>query len=211
MTVVVVDLGVSNVRSVVRAFRRIGLDVEPTTAAGDVERATLVVLPGVGAFRDGMARLHELGLVDVLRKAALDRGTPVAGICLGMQLLGEESFEHGRHEGLGLVPGSVVRLEATEEDRVPNIGWCDLHVERESPLVPADLDGRAAYFVHSFHLDCRDEADVVATIEHGGRRVTAAIERGHLLGLQFHPEKSQDAGLTVLNALVGLGLERAER
>lgn len=208
MTIAVIDLGVSNVRSVVRAFGRIGVDVELTTTVADVEAASVIVLPGVGAFRDGMARLHDLGLVEPLRRAGLERGVPVAGICLGMQLLADESLEHGRHEGLGLVPGRVVPLIAADDDRVPNVGWCDLHVERSSPLVAQELDGRAAYFVHSFHVACEHPGDVVATIDHGGQRVAAALERGHFLGVQFHPEKSQDAGLTVLDSLVRLAAGR---
>ena len=205
--IVVVDLGVSNVRSVVRAFGRVGHEVTSTTARADVERADVIVLPGVGAFRDGMARLHELGLVDVLRRAALDEGVPLAGICLGMQLLADESFEHGRHEGLGIVPGSVVPLEPGPGDRVPNIGWSDLHLERTSSLPPA-LHSQAAYFVHSFHLSCESAADVAATIDFGSGRITAAVERGSCLGVQFHPEKSQDVGLSVLRAMVGSVDER---
>ena len=196
--IVVVDLGVSNVRSVERAFRRVGAEVRLTTAAADVERAASVVLPGVGAFRDGMERLHELGLVEPLRAVA-DRGTAVTGICLGMQLLAEESDEHGRHEGLGVVPGRVVRLNADRPGwRIPNIGWSDLTIERDNDLVPSSLSGRAAYFVHSYHLECRDTADVVATTEFSGRQVAAAVERGNVRGVQFHPEKSQDVGLAIL-------------
>jgi len=200
--IAVVDLGVSNVKSVTRAFRRIGADVVVTTQASDVERADAIVLPGVGTFRDGMARLDELQLVDALRRAALEHGTPTVGICLGMQLLADESLEHGRHEGLGLVPGRVVSLEADGDDRVPNIGWCDLHIERPSILGDKGLEGRAAYFVHSYHLECEDPRDVVATIQHGARTVAAALERGNVIGVQFHPEKSQDVGLAILDAVV---------
>lgn len=209
--IAMVDLGVSNVRSVTRAFARIGVDVTLTTCAADVERAAVIILPGVGAFRDGMARLHELGLVDPLRRAALEHGTPVVGICLGMQLLADVSEEHGRHEGLGLVPGRVVRLPDDHPGyRVPNIGWCDLRVARATPLIGPELDGQAAYFVHSYHLECRDPQDVAATIGFAGREVTAAVTRGHLLGCQFHPEKSQDTGLTVLAALVDLAVSHAD-
>lgn len=196
--IVVVDLGVSNVRSVERGFRRVGAEVRLTTAAGDVERASSIVLPGVGSFGDGMARLRELQLVGPLRAAAA-AGTPVTGICLGMQLLADESEEHGRHEGLGLVPGKVVRLDPDRAGwRVPNIGWSDLRIERGNELVPTSVDGRAAYFVHSYHLECRDAADVAATAAFSGRQVTAAVERGNVRGVQFHPEKSQDVGLAVL-------------
>ena len=199
----VIDLGVSNLQSVMRAFRRIGVDVALIRSRRELEAAQIVVLPGVGAFRDGMARLNELGLVDPLRKLSEERRTPIAGICLGMQLLADESEEHGRYEGLGLVPGRVVRLTADLPGyRVPNIGWCDLRVARPTPLVPGEVDGQAAYFVHSYQFVCEEPADAVATIDFSGKSVVAAIERGHLFGLQFHPEKSQDTGLTILEALV---------
>lgn len=201
--ITMVDTGVANISSVTRAFRRISVDVTLTTRATDVERATVVVLPGVGAFRDGMARLHELRLVDAIRKAGLDEGTPVVGVCLGMQLLAEASEEHGVHEGLGLIPGRVVRLPDDHPGyRVPNIGWCDLRVARSSALLGPELDGEAAYFVHSYHLDCHDPQDVAATIDFAGRPITAAVARGRFMGAQFHPEKSQDTGLAILAGLV---------
>lgn len=210
MSVGIIDLGVSNLQSVIRAFRRIRVEVSLISSSQELDTAQVVILPGVGAFRDGMSRLNELGLIEPLRKASTDRGTPIAGICLGMQLLAEESEENGRHEGLGLVPGRIVRLAADQPGyRVPNIGWCDLRVVRPTALVPDGLDGQAAYFVHSYHFVCTDPSDVVATIDFSGKPVVAALERGHLLGLQFHPEKSQDAGLTILEALVRSATTRA--
>jgi glutamine amidotransferase len=203
--ITVVDLGVSNVRSVTRAFGRIGVDVRCSTSTADVATAALIVLPGVGAFRDGMARLHELSLIEPIRRAVVEEGTPIAGICLGMQLLADESFEHGHHEGLGLVPGQVVRLEPDEAGfRVPNIGWYDLRPVRHSLLTAPELELEAAYFVHSYHLVCRDASDVVATIDYSGRSVVAAVERANVCGVQFHPEKSQDTGLAVLDAIARL-------
>lgn len=184
-----VDMGVSNIRSVAEAFRRVGAEVEVTSSSEQAAEAEALVLPGVGAFGDGMASLREQGLVDPIRRHVAN-GKPLLGICLGMQLLADESEEHGRSEGLGLVPGRVRRLAPTAPGlRVPNIGWCDVRFR----------DGRedCLYFAHSFHLECRDEQDVAGTIEYGGP-VVAAVERGRVLGLQFHPEKSQDAGLEVL-------------
>ena len=202
VTLAVIDLGVNNVPSVQRAFLRVGVETTPVTSAQDLRRASLIVLPGVGAFRDGMAQLHRLRLIEPLRHAC-EEGIPMAGICLGMQLLAEQSEEHGLHEGLGLIPGRVVRLISDRPGyRIPNIGWCDVRVERGSRLVDVERDGEAAYFVHSYHLECSDADDVVASIEFSGRRVAAAVERGSLFGLQFHPEKSQDLGLSVLEALV---------
>lgn len=202
----VADLGISNLGSLLSALRRVGVDHRIVRHADELDSRDVVVLPGVGAFADGMAALRAAGMVDALRAGVERDGFQVVGICLGMQLLGDESEEHGRHEGLGLVPGRVVRLTAGGAGlRVPNIGWCDLAVKGDS--VPAELDGRAFYFVHSYHLRCSEEDDVVATIDFGGTPVAAVVRRGPVYGMQFHPEKSQDAGLELLSRV----LEEAAR
>ena len=186
----VVDLGVSNLGSVLEAFRRVGADVRVTDEPAEVEAAERLVLPGVGAFPDGMAALRAKGLVEPIRAHVLERGRPLTGICLGMQLLATRSEEHGDTEGLDLVPGRVVRLAPRDPAlRVPNMGWCD---------VPG-LDD-SFYFAHSYHLVADDPADVVATLQYDGA-VTAAVRRGPAAGWQFHPEKSQDAGLSLLAEL----------
>ncbi|HEY0833522.1 MAG TPA: imidazole glycerol phosphate synthase subunit HisH, partial [Azospirillum sp.] len=160
--------------------------------------------PGVGAFGDGMAALREKGLAEPLRRAAA-AGTPLLGICLGMQLLAEESEEHGRHQGLGLIAGRAVRLTADQPGfRVPNMGWCDVAATRPGVLFPDGYHPTSFYFVHSFHVECRDPADVAATIDFSGRPVAAALEAGNVYGAQFHPEKSQDAGLGLLANFVAL-------
>lgn len=200
--IAVVNLEISNIRSVARALERMGLQHIVTADPAIVAAADVAVLPGVGAFADGMASLEAKGLVTVLR----DRGArqaPVAGICLGMQLLADFSEEHGRHPGLGLVPGGVRRLPADAPGfRIPNVGWCDLHLVGDQPVFPLDLDGRAVYFTHSYHLVCEDPRDVTATIRYGADEVAVAVQRGATVGVQFHPEKSQDAGLTVLQSLL---------
>jgi glutamine amidotransferase len=186
----VVDMGISNLSSVLEAFRRVGADVRVTARPDEVESAERLVLPGVGAFPDGMAALGERGLVEPIRRHALERGRPLFGICLGMQLLAEGSVEHGSTEGLGIVPGRVVRHEPRDPAlRVPNMGWCD---------VP-EL-GESFYFAHSYHLVPDDPGDVWATLDYGGP-VVAAVRRGSASGVQFHPEKSQDAGLALLAEL----------
>jgi glutamine amidotransferase len=195
---VLVDMGISNLGSVRQALRRV--EAPPMTHAtpAAVDGARAILLPGVGAFGDGMASLRSQGLVEPIRRAAA-RGVPVFGICLGMQLLAEESEEFGRHEGLGLLPGRVRRLQADREGfRVPNIGWCDVAPKRAGRLFPRG--GGSFYHVHSFHLEPRDPSVVAATIEFSGRSVAVAVERGNLHGVQFHPEKSQDDGLGVLAA-----------
>lgn len=195
-----IDMGIGNLQSVRTAFERIGASVRTTTDPTALEEARVVVLPGVGAFGDGMAALEKHGLVEPLRQHAQLRRRPLIGICLGMQLLADESEEHGRHVGLGLVPGRVVRLSPGESERVPNMGWCDLTVRRRAVLCERIPDGEPFYFAHSYHLVCAEPADCVATISYGGQPVTAAVERENVMGLQCHPEKSQHAGLELLAA-----------
>jgi imidazole glycerol-phosphate synthase subunit HisH len=200
--IAVIDMGVGNLQSVLQAFGRVGAPpLQVTTDSGDVTRADAVILPGVGAFGDGIAALRRHGLVDSIRRHAQLR-KPLIGICLGMQLLAEESEEHGLHQGLGLVRGRVVRLKPTDGTcRVPNMGWCDVRGEKPGVLFNG-LAAETFYFAHSYHLECADTADVAATLAYGAGRVTAAVERGNLFGVQFHPEKSQDAGFHVLAAFL---------
>lgn len=201
--IAMIDMGVGNLGSVLQAFRRIGTPVTVTTAPADVASARAVILPGVGAFGDGMACLKQHGLIEPLREHAL-AGKPLLGICLGMQLLAETSEEHGHHEGLGLVRGRVVRLSPTDRTcRVPNMGWCDVRLENLRSVLFTGLSrSETFYFAHSYHLECDDRADVAATLSYGSARVTAAVEAGCLFGVQFHPEKSQDAGFLILAAFV---------
>lgn len=198
----IVDSGIANVGSVMAAMARIGAPARVTVDPGEIGSAAAILLPGVGAFADGMAALRARGLVQPLRDAAA-RGVPTLGICLGMQLLATRSEEFGDHEGLGLVPGKAVRLVPVERgERVPNMGWCDV-----TPASGAALFGPAAdafYFLHSYHLVCDDARDVAATLRYGGRDVAAGVARGRVFGVQFHPEKSQDAGLEVLSRFARL-------
>jgi glutamine amidotransferase len=199
--IAVVDLGISNIASVLRALERVGAPLAERVGAAGIAGAAAVLLPGVGAFGDGMASLAAQRLIDPLRRAAAD-GTPILGICLGMQLLAEESEEHGRHEGLGLVRGRVVRLEATAPGfRVPNIGWCEVEPTRPGVLFPVERAG-SFYHVHSYRLEPADPAIVAAAIDFSGRRIPVAIEQGNLFGVQFHAEKSQDDGLDLLAAFL---------
>lgn len=205
--ITVIDSGIANIGSVMSAMRRIGAAAEVTTDAAAVRRASALLLPGVGAFADGMASLERRGLVKPICDAG-GAGTPILGICLGMQLLAEVSEEFGEHAGLGVLPGRVVRLQPAGADRVPNIGWCDVDPVKASPLFRDVAPGTAFYFAHSYHLVCGEPQDAVAAIRFGGRHVTAAVERGNVFGAQFHPEKSQDAGLTMLAAFAELVRER---
>lgn len=196
--IALVDLEISNLGSVLEALRHVGAPQTHRATAGNVCDAAAVLLPGVGAFGDGMSSLREQELEEPIRDAA-SRGTPVLGICLGMQLLADTSEEHGAHRGLGLIPGHVVRLEPTQSGfRVPNIGWCDVKPTRDGILFEANAAG-CYYHVHSFHLKTEDPRDVAASMEYSGQFVTSAVERGNVMGVQFHPEKSQDDGLRLLD------------
>lgn len=195
--IALIDSGICNLASVTHALQRVGARIEVAEQPGLLKDARAVILPGVGAFADGMRSLREGGFVEPLRAAAR-AGRPILGICLGMQLLVEESEEHGRHEGLGLMPGQVRRMVADQPGfRVPNIGWCDVTATREGALYASQGAAGAFYFVHSYSVET-DPANVAATLEFSGRRLVAAIERGPLCGVQFHPEKSQDMGLDLL-------------
>jgi glutamine amidotransferase len=196
MMIGLIDSGICNLTSVVRAFETLGASVYIATRPQQLEGAVAIVLPGVGAFGDGMNGLAERGFIEPLRKVVA-RGTPLLGICLGMQLLLEESEEHGLHTGLSLLPGRVVRMRADKPGfRVPNIGWCDVIPTRAGKLFK-DTAVHAYYFVHSYHVQTLPEY-VAAEIEFSGRKVAVAIERGNVCGVQFHPEKSQDVGIDML-------------
>ena len=195
--IALVDLRISNIGSVRHALARIGGTVTEVATTDTISRASAVVIPGVGSFGDGMASLRRQGLIEPIRFAAKN-GIPVFGICLGMQLLASESEEHGLHEGLGLVEGRVIRLAPSQPGfRVPNIGWCDVRVTRPSRLFESATGG-CFYHVHSFHLAPMNQNAIAATIDYGGQQVAVAVEQGHIVGVQFHPEKSQDDGLDLL-------------
>lgn len=193
--IAVVDIGTGNLRSVLESLRRVGASARVARSGGDLDGASGIVLPGVGAFREGMRRLHEQILAEPIRMAARN-GVPVLGVCLGMQLLADVGFEHGRCEGLGIIGGEVVPLvPGVHCARVPNMGWRGVSVRREGRLMPKACYGEHFFFAHSFHFVANDRADVAATLE---GNVTACVERGNVFGVQFHPEKSQDAGLDLL-------------
>lgn len=200
--VAVVDYGVSNLDSVVRALEECGAAPYVTGDPAGLRDASLMVLPGVGAFADGMRNLRARGLDGALREQVLENGVPLLGVCLGMHLLADRGMEGGETPGLGLVPGAVVRLEPDGPGtRVPHVGWNEVHPVRPSALLEGIEDGRDFYFVHSYHLSCDDPADVLATTPYCGG-IASAVQRGVVSGVQFHPEKSQKAGFALLRNFV---------
>ncbi len=197
--IAIIDYGVGNLFSLCCSFRRIGAEVLVTSDPDEIRKADKLILPGVGAFADAAKKLRQSGL-DVLIKEQAARGKEIMGICLGMQLLFEKSFEFGEHTGLGLLSGNVIGMEGTipAELKIPHIGWNALKFTKESKLLRYVKEGDCVYFVHSFYVDPGAES-VVATAEYG-REVTAAVQQGNVMGCQFHPEKSGEVGLNILRA-----------
>ena len=192
--VAVIDYGVENLFSLQSSFAAIGQEAVVTADLDTIRAADKVLLPGVGAFRDAANKLQKSGLGAVVIEEA-KRGKPLLGVCLGMQLLFDKSYEYGKHEGLGLLRGSVRPIaDVIPADlKIPHIGWNALHMTRETPLFGRIREGDCVYFVHSYHAaDCADS--VIATTEYGAE-LTAAVERGTVCGCQFHPEKAEPWGL----------------
>jgi imidazole glycerol-phosphate synthase subunit HisH len=208
--VAVIDYGVGNLLSVRRALEHCGVTVSVTAESEVILAAERVVLPGVGAFANGMEQLRRSRL-DVVAQEVAARGTPLLGICLGMQMLLDESEEFGTNPGLGLIPGRVVAVPTTAADgqphKIPHIGWNGLVLPKgraswsASPLNGLN-PGDAVYFLHSYMADPSDAADRLADCLYGGAAISAAIGRGNVFGCQFHPEKSGEIGLKVLRAFL---------
>ena len=213
--VAIIDYGLSNLLSVQRAFEHFGAAVRFVDSPDEVRSARALVLPGVGAFRDGMEGLRRLGLIEPIRDAAA-RGVPLLGICLGMQMLFDQSEEFGQWEGLGLIPGRVVRIPDHDAEgrpqRVPQVGWNALlpaagEADFDGSLLEGVRPGEEVYFVHSYEAKPAQKRDLLAQTVYGGRRICAAARRGNVTGCQFHPEKSGRVGLCVIREF----LQMAER
>jgi glutamine amidotransferase len=195
--ITMIDYGASNIRSAQKAFEAVGAQVVVTADPETVLRATKLVLPGVGAFGAGMNALRDRGL-DTAVCQAVSAGVPLLGICLGMQFLLQESDEMGHHAGLGLVPGRVTRFDFAQNGlKVPHMGWNQIEHDESHPLLHAVPDGSFAYFVHSYYCAPDRQEDVIALTNYG-RPFSSIVSRGHVHGIQFHPEKSQKYGLQIL-------------
>lgn len=197
--IAVIDYGVGNLFSLTSSLNMIGAKCIVTADPDKIKKADKLLLPGVGAFADAINKLTALGLDKVIIEEAKN-GKPILGICLGMQLLFEKSYEYGEHKGLGLLAGSVVPMQGVipSELKIPHIGWNGLHVKKEHPIFKYIKEGDHVYFVHSYYAtDC--EASLLATTEYG-EELTAAVAQENITGCQFHPEKSGDIGLSILRA-----------
>ena len=197
--IAIVDYGVGNLFSLISSFKKIGVDIVVTSDPEVIKSADRIILPGVGAFEDAAKKLRDSGLDNVLINEAKN-GKKLMGICLGMQMLFETSFEYGQHKGLGLLKGNIVPMKDSipNDLKIPHIGWNALHFTRDSNLFKHIRQNDCVYFVHSFYAtDCDDS--VIATAEYG-KELTAAVQKDNIMGCQFHPEKSGEVGLNILRA-----------
>ncbi|MEO6988191.1 MAG: imidazole glycerol phosphate synthase subunit HisH [Aquihabitans sp.] len=202
-----VDIGMGNVGSVANMVRKVGGNANVVTDPGDLTSAQRVILPGVGAFDEAMIRLRDRGFVDSLNAVVVAGRTPILGICLGMQLLAERSGE-GVEPGLGWIRGSVDRLSAEAANgprKVPHMGWSKVRSSKEHPLLGSLDDQSRFYFVHSYALCPADDADALLVARYGGTPFVAAVARGPVMGVQFHPEKSHRHGMGLMKSFLQVG------
>jgi glutamine amidotransferase len=197
MTVLVVDYGMGNLGSVRRALEECGADVLISDNPHDLKLASRILLPGVGAFCDGMNHLSKGGWIEALQQTVLEDKIPVLGICLGMQLMMSQGDEGGGAPGLGFFEGQVRRMVPQHSERIPHVGWNELHVIHENPLLHGIPNGTDFYFVHSYFVDPVDGQQVIANVPYAGG-VPAVIGRDNIWGAQFHPEKSAKAGFQLI-------------
>lgn len=199
--IIIVDYGVGNLGSISNMFKKIGFKAVTSSKTETLQSADKLILPGVGAFDPGMRKLHETGLVPVLNELVLEKKVPALGLCLGMQLMTRKS-EEGVEAGLGWIDAETVRFKFGQENahlKVPHMGWNTLDIQRQHPLV-SDLGPESRfYFVHSYHVVCEDDADVVAYTDYG-YPLAAVINKGNVMGAQFHPEKSHKFGMQLLKS-----------
>jgi imidazole glycerol-phosphate synthase subunit HisH len=200
--IVIIDYGMGNLRNVQKAFERIGAEARITRSKKEILAASAIVLPGVGAFKDCMENLEKYGLIAPLLKC-VKGGKPYLGICLGLQILFGESEEFGSHKGLGLIDGRVVRFKPDTEHKVPHMGWNTIEVQKECPFLEEVRDGTFFYFVHSYYV-VPEEKKWVSTLTQYGVPFTSSVWKENIFATQFHPEKSQENGLKILENFVRL-------
>ncbi len=201
--IAIIDYGVGNLFSLKSSFCAIGQEVKVTDDADEIRKADKIILPGVGAFEDAVKKLKNTGL-DLVLKEEAEKGKPVMGICLGMQMLFERSFEYGCHEGLGLIKGDIIPFKGEIDSslKIPHIGWNALEIKEDLPIFKYIKNGDHVYFVHSYFAAVTDET--IAKCEYG-TVFTAAVGKDNIYGCQFHPEKSGQVGLNILKGFCELG------
>lgn len=201
----IVDYGMGNLRSVQKALNRVGCDADITSNIQKIAEAEKLILPGVGHFRRGMQNLEELGLIELLNKKVLEEKTPILGICLGMQLFTMHS-EEGDSHGLGWIDAQTIRFQFDQEKsnvRIPHIGWNNVQVTKENLLFKGLSDSASFYFVHSYYVKCSKPENVLATSDYG-LTFACSINKDNIWGTQFHPEKSHDDGLVILENFLNI-------
>jgi len=205
--IVIIEYGMGNVGSILNMFKKIGCPAIVSSKIEDIERAEKLIIPGVGAFDNGMRKLEGMGFIDVLNRKVMEDGTPVLGICLGMQLLTRRS-EEGKERGLGWIQADTIRFDFsqnTKKLKIPHMGWNEIRIAHNSDLLKGLEQNSRFYFVHSYHVRCDDENDVMTTTEYG-YEFASSIRRGNIMGTQFHPEKSHKFGIRFLTNFVEMKL-----
>lgn len=210
--VTVIDYGVGNILSVTRALQQFGADVSIASSYSEIRKSNRLILPGVGAFPNAMKSLLKLNIVDTIVELS-GNGTPILGICLGMQLLFEESYEQNPTNGLSLIPGNVARIQEDDDFekliKVPHIGWSEINRPSEAKewrntILENVEEGSSVYFVHSYGCNPRERVDVLAVTKYCNLEIIAAVQRENVMGCQFHPEKSGENGLKILDSFMKL-------
>lgn len=197
--IAVINYGMGNVKSIINAVNYLGKKAILTADKKKIDNASHIILPGVGAFGNAMDKLSRKGLVGILKRQVFDKKKPFLGICLGLQLLADRSYEHGFHKGLGWISGEVKKFSLNEKKfKIPHIGWNEIRIVRRHPLFSGLRDNELTfYFVHSYHIVCKNPQDIAATCSYG-ENFPAVIAKENLVATQFHPEKSQDNGIQLL-------------
>lgn len=195
--VIIIDYGLGNLASVAKAFKKAGAEIKVSSNKNIIDKASHLVLPGQGAFADGINNIRKLKLDEVIYQQVLKKRKPILGICLGMQLMADKGYENGEHRGLGLIEGETIKIEASDDIRLPHIGWDNVNIEKKSPLFSEIPNNSDFYYLHSYHLAPSDKSLIVATCNYGQKFVVSA-QKGNIFATLFHPEKSQEPGLQVV-------------
>ena len=208
--IVILDYNMGNLRSVQKAFEKFGCDAIVTNNHDTIKNADKIVLPGVGAFKDGMKHLEELGLIDILNREVIINKKPFLGVCLGMQLIANKSYENGETNGLGWVDAEVIKFDfsnSSKKLKIPHVGWNNVNFKNKNILLNAVPDNSDFYFVHSYYLHTQE--DIVTSTTDYGFDFVSSVNKNNIYAFQFHPEKSQKVGLKILENFINLGMDNS--